>query len=286
MAVVLVPEGERPDDEAVPEADYRHLVAELVLPVLLALAYAEHVGLVERVYLVAVNLLAVDGLQAQPEAGAVRAVRRQLAEQLPDEPPRYGAHPAVGFGHLVLAVRPAPETLRELQPLHFAHIALAHLAPCLTGRLAAQFDDLVRQLRVGRGRHVLLLHGRVHERRLPLAAPPVLSLPLPALHGEVDADALLEYEPDAAVAYAVAEADQLRRRARRRRDERLHPAEVLVVCVLRELRHDLLVGHVADVPELGQTPVIRRTGLGGRCPHSTAGRRLSRSPSSRPCSTA
>lgn len=70
VLVIFVLEGKCPDDESVPQTCGRDLVAELVFLALLALADAEDVWLMERVYLVAVNQLAVHELQAQFEIPA------------------------------------------------------------------------------------------------------------------------------------------------------------------------------------------------------------------------
>ncbi len=85
MAVVLVAEGQRSNDKPIPETNQRYLVAELVLLVLLTLADAKNIGLMKRVYLVAVNLFAVDEFQAQVKTFPVGADDRQLTEQFPDQ---------------------------------------------------------------------------------------------------------------------------------------------------------------------------------------------------------
>ena len=56
VPVILVPERHRSDDDAVPQTDDGHLVAKLVFLVFLALADAEDIRLMERVYLVPVRL--------------------------------------------------------------------------------------------------------------------------------------------------------------------------------------------------------------------------------------
>lgn len=256
VAVELVAERQRPDDQSVPVAHNRHLVAELVLLVLLALADAQHVGLVERVYLVSVNLLAFDELQAEVEALLVGALFRKLAKLLADEAARYGTHPAVGLGNLLCAVATPPEPLRPLQPLQLPAVTLAHVGVLLRRHLAAVGDDLVQQLRVRRERHVLLLDGRVDEGRLlvvrsaatsALAVSLILRLLARVLNGQVDADALLQDQLHALFLDAVAKVDEFARGARSGGGEHRLPAEVLVVGVLLELLHHRLVRYVAQV---------------------------------------
>ena len=151
---------------------------------------------------------------------------------------------------------PPPQPLRPPQPLQLPGVALAHTGALLRGHLAAVGDDLVQELRVRREGDVLLLDGRVDERRpLPvgLATPTVLavalvhSLPPRVLYREVDADALLQDQLHALLLDALAEVHKLARGARGGRRERLDAAEVLVVGVLPELLHHRLVGNVAQV---------------------------------------
>ena len=104
MTVILVPESHRSYDNAVPQTDDGDLIAELVFLVLLALADAQDVGLMERVYLVTVQKLSVYKPQAKFKVFSVYAVRGQLAEQLPYQPSCYGAHPPVCLRHLLPAV--------------------------------------------------------------------------------------------------------------------------------------------------------------------------------------
>ena len=47
MPVILVPKGESTDDKAIPQSDYRDLVAEFVLLMLLAFTDAEHIRLMK-----------------------------------------------------------------------------------------------------------------------------------------------------------------------------------------------------------------------------------------------
>ena len=59
VPVILVPERHRSDDDAVPQTDDGHLVAILVFLVFLALADAEDIRLMERVYLMTVQKFTV-----------------------------------------------------------------------------------------------------------------------------------------------------------------------------------------------------------------------------------
>ena len=250
MAVVLVAERERPDDKASPCADDGNLVAKLVLPVLLALADAEHVGLVQGIDFVAVNLLAVHELQADVQTLPCRAALRQQTKQLADKAPGYGAHSAVGLPDLLHTVALASETLHPLQLLHLTTVSLADMDARILRNPVAILDNLVEQLRVGGECDVLLLDGRVDERGLlliALAPPAILAAPLIFLlaagiiNGQVDTDALLQNQLRARLADAVAEMDQLAGGTRSTCGKAPHTAEVLVVGVFPELSHNLLI---------------------------------------------
>lgn len=178
VSVIFVSEGHRPDDYSVPQPCDRHLVAELVLHMVLALADAEHVRFVERVDLVPVIFLPVDKPHADVEQFLVGILLWQAPRYLSEKYAGNGAHPLVGPPDFLRAMAPPSESLRQLELLDLFGKGLMELDALLSGNVMAVLDNLVEKLGVRRKCHVLLLHRGVDEGRLfffGLSAPAALA---------------------------------------------------------------------------------------------------------------
>ncbi len=249
VAVVLVPERTRADDDAVPCPDDGGLVAELVPLVLLAIADAADFRLVERVDLVLVVALLRQHLFVQCDLlrmtrQEIRAEPLQVPLQLPDQTARYGVHFPVRPKRLLPVLGMAAETLVPVEGFQRPLVALAHRKTESYGQGDAPLDDLFRELGVCRIGDVLLLDGRIDE------CGPATVFPVPEIlaHG----DAPLQDQLHPLLADALAEVRKLRRRARLSDTEILAAAEILEINVLLPPGDNALVGQVAQVLQYQQ----------------------------------
>lgn len=142
MPVVFITERAGSYDDAVPESDDGYFVAKLIPHMVLPLADAEHVGLVDGVDLVSVILLAVDEFEADVQSLFPPAVFGEASPYLSQQFARNGAHPSVCALHFLRAVASPEEPLVKFQLLDLPHKGLVQLDPLVLGHCIARLDDL------------------------------------------------------------------------------------------------------------------------------------------------